>query len=231
MADIDIEKLKEEQIKLAKKIVIKDEFSSYNTVAGVDQVTLDSKRIISAIVVLDAKTHEVVEKKYAILETNFPYISGFLSYRESPAILEAYNKLRTKPDILILSGNGILHPRRIGLSSHVGLLINKPTIGIAKSLLCGSMREGTVYMDKDVVGKEIRIKETSNPLIVSPGHMISLKTSLEVVKKLAKEPYKMPLPLALAHKYANKVKKREQAQSEHSHVEGNQNSSAIKRNP
>jgi deoxyribonuclease V len=208
VVELNIEKLKEEQLRLAKKVITKDEFSSYETIAGADQLSLDNNTIISAIVVLDAKTLEVVEKKYAVLESRFPYIPGFLSYRESPAIVEAYNKLRTKPDILVIKGNGILHPRRMGLASHVGLLLNKPTIGIAKTMLCGTMRDGTVYMDKDVLGKQVRLKETSNPLFVSPGHMISLKTSVEIVKKCAREPYKVPLPLALAHKYANKIKKK-----------------------
>lgn len=157
--------------------------------------------------VLDVKSLQPVEKKYAVLEAKFPYIPGFLSYRESPVIVEAYNRLKIKPDILIIRGNGILHPRRIGLASHVGLLLNKPTIGIAKKLLCGTVREDSVYLDKDIIGKLVRIKKIGNPVIVSPGHLITVKTSVEIVKKFAKEPYKMPLPLALAHKYANRIKK------------------------
>jgi deoxyribonuclease V len=78
---------------------------------------------------------------------------------------------------------------------------------VAKKLLCGNAREGTIYLDKDALGKEVKMKDTGNPVLISPGHMISLKTAVEVAKSCKQEPYKLPLPLALAHKYANKVKK------------------------
>ncbi|MFH0978143.1 MAG: endonuclease V [Candidatus Woesearchaeota archaeon] len=210
MVDLNLEKLKEEQKKLALKIILKDEFEGYSTIAGVDQLAMGNQ-IICGIVVIDAKTMAIVEKKYAVLETKIPYVAGFLAYRESPAIIEAYNKLNNKPDILIVKGNGILHPRRIGLASHIGLLLNKPTIGVAKKPLYGIVRGDSIYIDKEAVGKKVKIKETGNPVVVSPGHLISLKTSIEIVKKFAEEPYKVPLPLALAHKYANKVKQKLEA--------------------
>lgn len=206
-------KLRQEQLKLAQKVVLTDQFSKYDTIAGVYTLTTDHK-LICGITVCDARTFEILDKKYATAEPRFPYIPGYLSYRESPVILDAYNKLKVQPDVLILKGNGILHPRKFGIASHVGLLINKPTIGIAKKLLCGTARGGTIYMEKDAVGKEVKVKEAGNPVVVSPGHMISLKTSVEIIKRCRQEPYKLPLPLALAHKYANKVKKRLQSPQE-----------------
>jgi len=201
-----LEKLKEEQLKLSQKIVLKDEFEAVNTIAGVDVVNSD-KNIIATVVVCNAKTMEQIERKYSSMEAKFPYITGFQSYRESPPIIDAFSKLRNKPDILIVEGDGALHPRRIGLAAHLGLLLNRPTIGVTKKVSFGELKEDTVYIDLEACGKLVKIKEKGNPVVVSPGHMISLKTSIEIVKKCAREPYKVPMPLALAHKYANKIKK------------------------
>jgi deoxyribonuclease V len=151
---------------------------------------------------------EVVEQKYAVVDEKFPYIAGFLSYRESPAVIEAYSKLENIPDLLILEGSGILHQRKIGMASHVGLLIDKPTIGITKTLLCGEVKDGKVIVDKEVLGFELKTKEHGNPIYVSPGNKITLDKSLEIVKKLIKPPHKLPEPLHLAHRYANKIREK-----------------------
>ncbi|MFH1511664.1 MAG: endonuclease V, partial [Candidatus Woesearchaeota archaeon] len=150
--------------------------------AGIDRVASENK-IVCAIVIIHSKTKEILEQKYSISEATFPYIPGFLSYRESPIILETYEKITTKPDLIMIRGNGILHPRKFGIACHIGLLLNKPTIGIADSLLCGSIRDDTVYIEKEAVAKQVKLKDKSNPVIVSPGHMISLKTSVEMAKK------------------------------------------------
>lgn len=198
-------KLKEEQIKLSKKVIINDKFEKIKTIAGVDQ-TFINEEIISAIVVCNYKDLKPLEKKYIVLNVKFPYISGFLSYRESPAILEAFNKLQEKPDLLIVDGNGILHPRRIGMASHVGILLDMPTIGVAKGLMAGDLKDKTIYMEKEARGYEFKTKEHSNPIYVSPGHKVSLRSSLEIVKKCIYLPHKLPEPLYLAHRYANKIR-------------------------
>ena len=202
---MDIRKLEEEQIKLAKKVIVKDDFEKTERIAGVDQAFANGN-VISGIVVCSYKDLNLIEKKYAVVKAKFPYISGFLSYRESPAIIEAFNQLENKPDILIVDGNGILHPRRIGMASHVGILLDIPTIGVAKRLIAGEVREGTVYIEKEARGYELATREHSKPLYVSPGYKVSLKTSLEIVKKCIKFPHKLPEPLYLAHRYANKIK-------------------------
>jgi len=204
---MDLNKLKEEQLKLAKKVIINDKFEKIKTVAGVDQ-TFTKEEVISGIVVCNYKDLKLIEKKYAIVKAKFPYVSGLLTYRESPAIVEAFNKLENKPDILIVDGNGILHPRRIGMASHVGILLDMPTIGVAKKLIVGEVKEGTIYMEKEARGYELITREHSRPIYVSPGNNVSLKTSLEIVKKCIKVPHKLPEPLHLAHRYANKVKKK-----------------------
>jgi deoxyribonuclease V len=202
---MNISKLKEEQLKLAKKVVIKDSFDKLEAIGGVD-CSYEGDNIISAIVVSDYKTLEVKEKVYAISRATVPYVSGFLAYREGPAISSAYSKLERRPDVMILDGNGILHPRRCGLASHLGVLLEQASIGIAKQLLIGDIKNNLVYVDKEVRGQVVATREHSKPIYVSPGHKISLKTSVEIVKNCIRFPHKLPEPLHLAHRYANEIK-------------------------
>ena len=202
----EVRKLIEEQLTLAKKVVIKDEFEEIKLVGGVDQ-SFNGNEVSSAVVVCDYKTMEVIEKKSASIETKFPYIPGFLSYREAPAIVEAINKLENKPDILLVDGHGISHPRKIGLASHVGLSLDIPTIGAAKNLLCGKIEEDKIILGEKTVGFRFIGKEQANPLFVSPGHKVNMKTSLKIVKNCMRLPHKLPEPLHLAHKNANKIRK------------------------
>src|SRR3989338_10660262 len=202
---VDFSKLKEEQLKLAKKVVTKDSFEKLESIAGVD-CAYNHDYIISAIVVCDYKTMEVKEKVFAVAKAKIPYLAGFLAYREGPAISEAYAKLQQKPDIVIFDGNGILHPRRIGLASQMGILLDINSIGVAKQLLVGEVKGNKVYVDKEARAKLIVTREHSKPIYVSPGHKISLKTSVEIVTKCIKFPHKLPEPLHLAHRYSNKAK-------------------------
>jgi len=199
---VDIGKLKEEQLKLAKKVILSDSVKKIKTVAGADQAYVGNK-VISAIVVCDYKNFDVVEKKYSVVDSKIPYISGFLFYKDGPAIIEAFNMLEQKPEVLIVKGNGILHPRRIGMASHVGILLDIATIGIAKKMMVGQIRERTIYVEKEARGYELATREHAKPIYVSPGHKISLKSSLEIVKNCIKYPHKLPMPLHLAHKYVN----------------------------
>ncbi|MBL7055763.1 endonuclease V [Candidatus Woesearchaeota archaeon] len=203
---INVNKLKEEQLKLAKKILISDGFEKIKTMAGVEQA-FTQDQIISQVVVCDYKTLEIKEKKQVIVEQKIPYISSYLFYREGPAILEAFNQLEEKPDVLIVNGHGILHPRRIGMASHVGILLDIPTIGVAKKQMLGEVKEGTIYSDKEALGYEFFTRKHANPLYISPGHKMSLKSSKEIIKKCIKYPHKLPEPLHIAHKLANKTRK------------------------
>ncbi|MCX8146850.1 MAG: endonuclease V [Candidatus Woesearchaeota archaeon] len=201
---MNIQKLKEEQLKLAEKVIIIDSFDKIKYIGGCDQ-SYSGNKIISCVVVMDEKM-KIVDKAFAEKECNFPYIPGFLSYRESPAVVEAFNKLKIKPDILMVDGNGILHPRRFGMASHLGIILDIPTIGITKSLLIGKVIDGKIEVDKEIRGMEVKTREFSNPLYVSPGHRISLKTAVEIVKKSIIFPHKLPEPLHLAHRLAKKRK-------------------------
>src|SRR3989344_871156 len=202
---IDFNMLKEEQLKLAKKAVTSDSFEKMELIGGVD-CSYNGEEIIAAIAVCDYKTMSLKEKVYSVSRAKVPYLKGFLAYREGPAITEAYAKLQNKPDVLIFNGHGISHPRRIGLASHLGVLLDQASIGVAKHLLAGEIKGNVVYSEKEARAEMIISREHSKPIFVSPGHKTSLKTSVEIVNNCIKFPHKLPEPLHLAHKYANEIR-------------------------
>ena len=205
MNSIDFKKLKQEQIKLSKKIIKKDDFDEIRTYGAVGKAFEDSKIIASAIVC--DKDMNILDKKYVVKELNFPYISGFLAYREMPPMIEAFNLLKEKPSVLMVNANGILHPRNLGMASHIGLVLDIPTIGIAKKLFVGEIKGDNIILNNKIVGKLVKTREFSKPLIVSIGHRISLKTAVRIVKETTIYPHKLPEPLHIANRYAANIKK------------------------
>lgn len=197
--------LKEEQELLRKSIRLYDAFSGVDVIAGVDQAFVGDY-VFSGIVVLDANL-KVMEKVYGKMRIDFPYIAGYLSYREGPPIIKTFKKLANKPDLLMVDGNGILHPRKIGLASHVGLSLGLPTIGIAKGLLCGEVKNGKVFLENEQVGWVLKNKKY-RPIYVSPGHLVSLQSAKEIASKFFGK-WRLPEPLRLAHNYVNRVKQTE----------------------
>lgn len=197
---------------VAKKAIIKDNFNDIQFIAAADQAFLD-KLIISGIILLDFHSLEIIERVFSIQPVSFPYISTFLSFREGPAIVNAYNKLKTRPDILLIDGAGINHPRNAGLATHIGVALDLPTIGITKKILCGKAVEPVnvgetsplVYMDR-TVGWLLKSSQKSKPIVVAPGHRVSLASSISIVKSCLRG-HKLPEPARLAHKYANMCKK------------------------
>ncbi len=204
----NLQRLKKKQLKLAQKVIVKDKFNKIKIIAAADQAFPNKERIISAIVSFSFPSLEEIERVYSIMKVDFPYISGFLSFREGPSIKAAFKKLKQKPDILLVDGNGILHQLQIGLASHIGVELNQPTIGVAKNLLCGKVKKGKVYFGERVVGFELKTWEHCNPIYISPGHMVSLNSSLKIAKKCLRE-HKLPEPLRLAHLYVNETKNKE----------------------
>jgi deoxyribonuclease V len=196
--------LKEEQIRLAKKIIRTDDLGSIETIAGCD-ITYSHDKAIYSICVLDYNTFEIKEARFKIIAPSFPYVPTFLGYRETPGMVELYSELENEPDLLIVLGNGILHPRNLGLASHLGLLLDKPTIGVSKKLLCGDINGEEIIKNKEILGKIFHTKENAKQIFISPGHRISLKTSIEIIKRCLKG-HKMPEPLHQAHKFASKQK-------------------------
>lgn len=205
---IDIEKLKEEQIRLAKIVSTKDAFDFNNATrfGGIDLQVLKTREILAAIAVLD-ENMEIVEEKYAIKPAKFPYIPGFRAYRELPCILAAYDKLEEQPDVIFIEAHGISHPRGFGLASHLGVSINKPVVGITNQVLAGEEKGNQMLLNGKIIAEKVVTKQGSKPFYVSPGHMISLKSAIELIKKCIREPHKLPEPLVQARKVAQRVKK------------------------
>lgn len=207
----DPERLKNLQSDLSNRIVLKDKFSGPKKIGGVDQSFSDS-HIYSGFVVLGEDLH-VIEKKCARSEIEFPYIPGLLAFREIPPVLKVWKRIENKPDVLLVDGHGVVHPRGLGLAAHVGLVLDVPTIGVAKNPLVGSFREPEkpggsedIRFEGEVVGKVFKSKEGCNPIFISPGNRISVNTSLDITKRCLKG-HKLPEPTHRAHKWANKCKR------------------------
>lgn len=177
-------------------------------VAGVD-ISIRNNRAIAAIVVLDFQSLEIVDFVTHEDDVPFPYVPGLLSFRECPSIIAAGKKLRVEPDLIMVDGQGIAHPRRMGIASHVGLLFGKPTIGCGKSRLIGKHDEPdlevgyyTDLWDKDeLIGAVLRTKLKCLPLYISIGHKIELPTALEFVLACCRG-YRLPEPTRFAHQVA-----------------------------
>ncbi len=202
--DYPLKKLRQDQINLSKKLIIKDDFGKIDTIAGVDvsYPTNEFEKACGACVIVDYRTKDVVEEKTVFVHTEFPYIPTYFSFREYPVVEKLMKSLDTKPSVTIFDGNGILHPFMCGFASHAGLLLNYPSIGVAKSLLTGKLRKNKVMLNDKKIGYAIFSKKAKKPVYVSPGHRVSHTTCVNIVKNLIK--YKFPEPLRLAHTLSKK---------------------------
>ncbi len=203
MSTIDTFELKKEQYKLASKVQLRDGFDKIKTVAGISTV-FSGDNILACVVVCELPSLKVLEKQTYLLSNPLPYQLGYLAYRDMPAMIEAYNLLEEEPDVIFVEGSGINHPRRIGLASHLGLALNKSTIGVTQKLTFGQVNEGKIIFNNEVSGFEIKTREHANPIYISPGHLVTLGSSLDLIKRTIQYPHKMPEPLHLAHKIAKK---------------------------
>jgi len=197
---MDTFELKREQQRLASRILLNDGFTSVKKIAGIDTFAVSKNELIANVIVCEFPSFKFLEQKSYVLHDPLPYAPGFSAYREMPAMIEAYNKLDEEPDVILVKGEGILHPRRIGLASHLGLILNKPTIGVMAKLPYGKVEKGKILFNNEIAGFEITTKEHANPVYISPGHLITLGSALNLVSKSIIFPHKMPEPLHLAHK-------------------------------
>jgi len=202
-----LDQAKKIQMNLARKVVTKNEGITPRLIAGVDISSPDSQGIArGAAVVLNYPELDVVEIKIAESKIDFPYIPGLLSFRECPLTLAACQKLDNTPDLVLVDGQGIAHPRRLGLASHLGLFLNMPTIGCAKSILCGRHQPVGEEVDShaelvdngEIIGAALRTKFGIKPIYVSIGHKIDLASALYWVTKCCRG-YRLPEPTRLAH--------------------------------
>ncbi|WP_440952016.1 endonuclease V [Methanococcoides sp. FTZ1] len=203
--------LKGIQAEVAASVSTEDEFGNLKTIAGSDCAFLGD-RIICGVVILDYQTMDVIERTHVVREIDFPYIPTYLTFREGKPVVDALSGLKGKPDLLMVDGCGINHPRKAGLATHIGVVTDMPTIGIAKKILCGEAERPDVgeanplLFEGQQVGWLLRTNKRCNPIVVAPGHRVSLNTCLEVTRKCLRG-YKLPEPTRLAHMYVNDVKK------------------------
>lgn len=183
-------------------------------VAGVDVSSTRFDRVLTAgIVVWDRLGNRVVETVSVQREGTFPYVPGLLSFREIPVLIETIALLKTAPDAWMVDGQGIAHPRRLGIAAHLGLVLGQPTVGCAKSILCGTHgplgdvagSETPLEHQGERIGTLLRSKAKSNPLIVSPGHVCDHESVLALVRACLRG-YRLPEPTRLAHLYVNAVR-------------------------
>ena len=204
---MEIDRLKKEQTQLASLIVINKNNIKVETIGGCDVVGLSNNEILCCIVVVNAKTMEVLEKVYYKDESPMKQIPGYQGFREGPIIVNTFTLLKNKPDTLLVKGHGIDHPRRCGIASQIGLQLDIPTIGIGIKPLLGRIQEGKVIIDDEIRALLYMTREHANPIVIAPGHKISLSQALEIIKNCVKEPHKLPEPIFLAHKLAKKKAK------------------------
>lgn len=203
---VDFKELKEIEKRILKGIKLEDAFSSVKSVAAFD-IAYVGKKYFCVAVVINIEDIKQIEEKTVSGDEIMSYSPSMVAFREGPAILEAYRSLENKPDVLIVKGNGSVHPKRVGLASYVGVMLNKPCIGVAKDLVCGKLDEDKVMFDGKLKGFAIKTKPYANPVYVIPGHNICLDSAVDVINKISNDQYKLPVPLHLAHKYVNKIKK------------------------
>jgi deoxyribonuclease V len=215
--DLDAAQARALQRELAARVETSRPLAPFQTVAGADvSYNKFSPTLYAAVVVLRADTLEEIERAGVVAQASFPYVPGLLSFREAPPVIEAFGKLAVRPEVLICDGQGIAHPRRLGLASHLGLWLGIPTIGCAKSRLCGRYEElgpargdWTPLVDEDqTIGAVLRTRTGVKPLYVSPGHLCDLEGAIAAVLATTRK-YRLPETTRLAHNYVNELRRQE----------------------
>ena len=198
------------QRELAKQVIREDRLDEVRHVAGVDMAMNEiSGMARAAVVLLSYPKLEVIEQHVYEEPLRMPYIPGLLSFREIPCILGAFDLLKQQPELVMVDGQGIAHPRRLGIASHLGLWLDLPTIGCAKSILTGSYNKAAlseqagswvpIVYRKEVIGAAVRTRTRVNPMFISLGHRISLETSIRYVLACSRG-YRLPEPTRQADK-------------------------------
>lgn len=212
--DISILEATQIQNELKQQIILRSEGTPIRSIGGADiSFNKYSSTVYAGIVVLSYPGLVPISYALATMEVNFPYVPGYLAFREVPPLFKAWNNLPQKPDVLVLDGHGIAHPRRMGVASHFGVLANHPTLGCAKTLLFGKhsepgMQQGAVCPIEDKneqIGWALRTKRATAPIYVSPGYKLSMAESLTIVRHCLGK-YRIPEPTRHAHAIVNKFR-------------------------
>ena len=211
--NLDHARAAEVQETFRKRLILTWDRRQIATVAGLD-VHFEGERARAAIVVLSYPTLDLVEEATATARLAFPYIPGLLAFREGASLVSAWKRLGQKPDLLMFDGQGIAHPRGIGIASHMGLWFERPSIGVAKSKLVGRYHEpgsnrgdSSELLDEQegdrIIGAVLRTRANVRPLFISAGHLIDLEQSIRFVLRCSTR-YRLPEPTRRAHMLASK---------------------------
>ncbi|MGV3639387.1 MAG: deoxyribonuclease V [Adhaeribacter sp.] len=208
-----VQSLTARQKEMSQQVVLAKPDFPIHTIAGCDSSYI-GENILSVFVLLSYPELEIGEITYNYGPVELPYIPGLLSFREAPNLLLAYEKLKTKPDLILVDGHGIAHPRRMGIASHLGVLLNKPTMGVAKKILVGKYEapapeKGSftpLFYRQEHIANTLRTKDKVKPVFVSPGHLMDLETATEMALATTRK-HKLPEPTRLADHYAAVLKK------------------------
>ena len=212
------------QKSLRERVRLEPLKKAVRTIAGADiSFNKFSPVVYAGLVVMRLPSLEVIEEVGVVSETRFPYVPGLLSFREAPSVLEAWAKLKTEPDAVMFDGQGIAHPRRVGIASHVGLILKRPTLGCAKSVLVGKYEEPAEERGNwselvdpkngEIVGAALRTKTRTQPIYVSPGHLIDLEGAIRLTLA-ADGGYRQPEPTRRAHLLVNALRRGERPATE-----------------
>lgn len=205
------------QTALAERVAREDALGEVRLLGGVDVSNNrfdPEQRVFAAVVALSVPGLRVVETAGATARAAMPYIPGLLGFREIPALLAAWDKLRDKPDLLLVDGHGVAHPRRLGIAAHLGVVLDVPAVGVAKSVLVGEAdpplpdeagAETPLVWRGERIGTALRTRRRANPLFVSIGHRVSLETAVSWVRR-ATGGYRLPEPTRQAHLAANALR-------------------------
>ncbi len=202
------------QRELRERLILEAPEMDLGLVAGADvSYSKGSDVFFSSVVVFEMPGMSIVEESTAKDRVDFPYIPGLLSFREAPVLIKAFEGVKNTPDVVIFDGHGIAHPRGIGLASHMGLILDLPSIGCAKKILVGDhepvgneVGDHTPILYKDsVVGIALRTRQNVKPVFVSPGHKMDISSAIEIVMRTCRG-YKLPEPTRQAHLSVNRFR-------------------------
>jgi deoxyribonuclease V len=203
------------QERLRARVVLEDDFAPVRFVAGADLAFDPASEIaFASVIVYRFPALAEVERRRARRKLRFPYVPGLLSFREGPVLLAAFARLRTEPDVILIDGHGLAHPRRFGIACHLGVLFDRPTIGCAKSLLVGEHAEPAapagsttpLLLGGERVGVVLRTRENVKPIYVTPGHRVSLDSAVELVRACL-DGFRIPKPTREADHYARDLRR------------------------
>lgn len=221
--DVDAAEARRVQGEIREKLISEPgvALDEIRVVAGVDNayhLKGDPPLAFAAVVVLSFPEMETLEVVYGRAPVTFPYVPGLLTFREGPAILDAFERVRPQPDVILFDGQGIAHPRRVGIAAHMGVVLDRPTIGVAKSRLTGSYEEPpdrtgawTPLVDRgELVGAVLRTRTGHAPLFVSPGNRMDVEMAVDIVMACHRDNYFLPEPTRLAHDLVTEYRKEQQ---------------------